>query len=249
MGAERAAPSDGPGALRFRHLDLITASFVATLLISNIASTKIVRLGPLEFDGGTLLFPLSYIFGDILTEVYGFRRSRRVIWIGFAWIALAAAFLWLVDRLPPAPGYELAEAFAAVLGQSPRIVAGSLLAFWAGAFTNAALLAALKLRTAGRHLWLRTVSSTVAGQAVDTAIFLGVAFVGVLPTDLLRSVFASNYVFKVGIEVLCTPLTYLVVAALKRAELSDPVDAPRDLNPFGRAPRASTIAARVPDGT
>lgn len=244
MAGEIGARDEGAQPAATRHLDLITASFVATLLISNIASTKIVRVGPLEFDGGTLLFPLSYIFGDILTEVYGFRRARRVIWIGFAWIAVAALFLWLVDRLPAAPGYAFAEAFSTVLGQTPRIVAGSLLAFWAGAFTNSVILAALKHRTAGRHLWSRTISSTVAGQAVDTTIFLAVAFLGVLPAELLRSVFVSNYVFKVGVEVLLTPLTYLVVASLKRVEGTDPIDRPEDLSPFGRSGGGMKLARR-----
>src|SRR5688500_5287227 len=127
----------------YRYFDLITASFVAVLLISNVASTKIVEIGWLEFDGGTLLFPLAYIFGDVLTEVYGFRRARRVIWTGFFWIGVAAALFALVDRLPAAPGYELGEEFNAILGQTPRIVAGSLAGFLAGGFTNSVVLAKL----------------------------------------------------------------------------------------------------------
>jgi queuosine precursor transporter len=216
----------------FRFLDLITASFVATLLLSNVASTKIVAIPPFEFDGGTVLFPLSYVFGDILTEVYGYRRARRVIWIGFAWIAFAAGFLALIDALPPAPGYELAAEFHAILGQAPRIIAGSLVAFWAGSFVNSAVVARLKVATGGRFLWLRTIASTLIGQGVDTALFLTIAFWGVLPDELLVAVFVSNYVFKVGVEVLLTPVTYLVVGGLKRAEGVDVYDVHTDLNPF-----------------
>ncbi|MBA3415487.1 MAG: queuosine precursor transporter [Chloroflexia bacterium] len=234
-----AAPRDA-----FRFLDLITASFVATLLLSNIASTKIVSIPPFEFDGGTVLFPLSYVFGDILTEVYGYRRARRVIWTGFVWIAVAAGFLALIDALPAAPGYELAAEFHAVLGQTPRIIAGSLVAFWAGSFVNSAIIARLKVATNGRLLWLRTSTSTLGGQGVDTAIFLTIAFWGVLPNDLLLAVFVSNYVFKVGVELLLTPVTYLIVGALKRAEGVDIFDTGIDLNPFrlaGQRPDISTI--------
>lgn len=221
----------------FRYVDLLTASFVAVLIISNIASIKIVDLGRFTFDGGTLLFPLAYVFGDVLTEVYGFRRSRRVIWIGFAWLAVAAGVLALVDTLPAASDYELSDEFHAILGQAPRIVAGSLLAYFAGEFVNSVILARLKVATEGRWLWSRTISSTVVGQAVDTAIFLAVAFLGVLSTSLLWDVFVSNYIFKVGVEVALTPLTYAVVRYLKRAEGVDVYDRTTDFNPFGLADR------------
>ena len=228
----------------FRHLNLITASFVATLLLSNIASTKIVSIPPFQFDGGTVLFPLSYVFGDILTEVYGYRQARRVIWTGFAWIAIAAGFLALIDALPAAPGYELAAAYHAILGQTPRIIAGSLVAFWAGSFVNSAIVARLKVATNGRLLWLRTTASTVGGQGIDTVLFLAIAFWGVLPSDLLLAVFVSNYVFKVGVEFLLTPLTYLVVGSLKQAEGVDVYDTGTDLNPF-RFSRSPQNAATV----
>jgi uncharacterized integral membrane protein (TIGR00697 family) len=217
---------------RYRYVDLITASFVAVLLISNVASTKIVEVGWFEFDGGTLIFPLAYIFGDILTEVYGFRRSRRVIWTGFFWIGVAAALFALVDALPPAPGYELDEEFNAILGQTPRIVAGSLAGYFAGEFTNSVVLAKLKVRTGGRYLWARTIGSTLLGQGVDTAVFLAVAFLGVLSSGLLWDVFVSNYVFKVGVEVLLTPVTYAVVGFLKRREGFDVYDERTDFTPF-----------------
>jgi uncharacterized integral membrane protein (TIGR00697 family) len=216
----------------YRHIDLITAAFVAVLLISNIASTKILVIGPLTFDGGTILFPLAYIFGDVLTEVYGYRRARRVIWTGFFWITVAVLVFAIVDALPPAEGWELQESFSAILGQTPRIVLGSLIAYFAGEFSNSYILARLKIVTRGRWLWTRTIGSTLVGQAVDTALFLVVAFWGVLPPELLLTVFISNYVFKVGIEALFTPITYAVVNFLKRAEGEDYFDHDTDFNPF-----------------
>jgi queuosine precursor transporter len=224
---------DDPAPGRLRYIDLITASFVAVLLLSNVASTRFIQLGPFEFDGGTILFPLSYVFGDILTEVYGFRRARRVIWTGFAWIAIAAIVLGIVAALPPVPGTEpQAEAFSSLLGLFPRIVLGSLTAFWAGEFLNSVILARMKVATGGRMLWLRTIASTVAGQALDTVIFLLIAFWGVLPNELLVAIFISNYVFKVGVEVLLTPATYAAVTFLKRAEGVDVYDRRTNFNPF-----------------
>ena len=220
----------------YRYLDLITASFVAVLLISNIASTKILDLKWFTFDGGTILFPLAYIFGDILTEVYGYARSRRVIWTGFIWIAVAAAVFWLVDELPPAAEYEMQDSFHAILGQTPRIVAGSLAAYFAGEFVNSVILAKLKVWTEGRMLWSRTISSTVIGQAVDTAVFLLIAFGGVFSNATLWDIFESNYVFKVGVEIGFTPITYLVVRYLKRVEHSDVYDRDTDFNPFQLSP-------------
>ncbi len=211
----------------YHHLATITALFVAVLILSNVASTKVVELGPFTFDGGTLLFPLAYIFGDVLTEVYGYRASRRVIWTGFASLGLMVVTLAAVDALPPR-----SEAFSAVLGQAPRIALASLVAYWAGEFVNAFVLAKLKVRTAGRWLWTRTISSTLVGQGVDTAIFLLAAFYGVWPNDLLWTVFMSNYVFKVGVEVLFTPATYQVVNFLKRAEREDVFDRETDFNPL-----------------
>jgi queuosine precursor transporter len=216
----------------FRYLDLITAAFVAVLLISNIASTKIVAFGPLAFDGGTLLFPLAYIFGDILTEVYGYRRSRRVIWTGFFWLVMMAVMLAIVDWLPPAADWSGQDAFHTILGQTVRIVIASLVAYFVGEFTNSFVLAKLKIVTEGRWLWTRTIGSTLLGQGVDTLIFALVAFYGVLPNELLWAVIVSNYIFKVGVEVLFTPLTYQVVNFLKRTEQEDYYDRNTDFNPF-----------------
>lgn len=216
----------------YRWIDLVTASFVGVLIISNVASTKIVQLGPFSFDGGTLLFPLAYIFGDVLTEVYGYRRSRRVIWTGFTWIILAAVVFGVVDGLPAAEGWELQSSYHSILGQTPRIVVASVLAYLAGEFSNSFVLAKLKVATTGRWLWMRTIGSTLVGEGVDTAIFLLIAFWGVLPPELLRSVMISNYIFKVGVEVLFTPATYQVVDFLKRAEREDYFDRDTDFNPF-----------------
>lgn len=216
----------------YRFLDLITALFVTVLIISNIASTKILVMGPFTFDGGTIIFPLSYIFGDILTEVYGYKRSRRVIWTGFACLALTALTLAVVEAMPPDPTWGLQEAFHLILGQTPRIVLGSLLAYCAGEFVNSYILAKLKVRTGGRWLWARTISSTLVGEGVDTVVFILVAFLGVLPNDLLWTIFVSNYLFKVGVEVAFTPLTYQLVNLLKRAENEDYFDRDTNFNPL-----------------
>ena len=216
----------------YRYLDLVMAAFVAVLLISNVATTKILILGPFTFDGGTILFPLSYIFGDVLTEVYGYSRSRRVIWAGFAAAALMAAVFALVGALPPDETWGLQEAYQAILGQTPRIVAGSLVAYFAGSFSNAWVMARMKVLTEGRWLWARTVASTIVGQALDTVVFVLLAFYGVLDNALLGPIILSNYVFKVGMEALMTPATYAVVAALKRAEGEDYYDRHTDFNPF-----------------
>ena len=224
----------------YRYFDLVMAAFVAVLLISNIASNKIVTLGPFTYDAGTLLFPLSYIFGDVLTEVYGYRRSRRVIWTGFAAAALMAVVLWVVTLIPAAPDAgPNTEAFNSAVGSTPYIVLGSLIAFFAGEFSNSFILARMKVVTNGRWLWSRTIGSTIVGEAVDTILFLTIAFAigGVLqgsPMEgaLFWSIFWSNYVFKVGVEVLFTPITYGIVGFLKRAEHEDYYDRNTDFNPF-----------------
>ncbi|HDN79140.1 MAG: VUT family protein [Chloroflexi bacterium] len=216
----------------YRYFDIIMALFVAVLLISNIASSKILLLGPFTFDGGTILFPISYIFGDILTEVYGYRRSRRVIWMGFFCAALMAVTLSIVGKLPPAPGWEGQKAYEMILGMTPRIVLGSLIAYWAGEFSNSYTLAKMKIITKGRWLWTRTIGSTLVGEGVDTLLFCTIAFAGVLPWGLLSSVIISNYVFKCGLEAAMTPVTYQIVNSLKRAEQEDYYDYETDFNPF-----------------
>jgi len=215
-----------------RYLDTITALFVAVLLISNIASSKILDLGPFTFDGGTILFPLSYIFGDILTEVYGYRRARKVIWLGFGSALLMAVTLAVVGALPPARGWSNQSAYEAILGLTPRIVIGSLLAYWAGEFSNSFVPAKMKILTRGRWLWTRTIGSTLVGEAVDTALFLSIAFAGVLQFPLLVTVFVSNYLFKCGVEVVFTPLTYAIVSFLKKREGLDTYDTDTRFSPF-----------------
>lgn len=216
----------------YRYLDLVTVGFVAVLMISNIASTKFVAIGPLSFDGGTLLFPVAYILGDVVTEVYGFQRARRVIWMGFGATALMAATLALVGALPSAEGLEHQSAYQAILGATPRIVLGSLVAYWVGSFANAWLMAKLKIATEGRLLWVRTIASTIVGEGVDTVLFVLVAFAGAWPAALLWSVIASNYIFKCSLEIAVTPLTYRVVNGIKRAEGEDFFDYDTKFTPF-----------------
>jgi uncharacterized integral membrane protein (TIGR00697 family) len=208
------------------------ALFVMTLLVSNIASSKIAKFLFFTFDGGTLLFPLSYIFGDILTEVYGYARSRKVIWMGFFCAGLMTGIFAVVGALPPAEGWENQAAYRAILGATPRIVIASFLAYLAGEFTNSYTLAKMKILTKGRWLWTRTIGSTAVGEGVDTGIFCLIAFYGVIPEDLLWKVIWSNYIFKCGVEILATPLTYKIVRFLKRAESEDYYDYNTNFNPF-----------------
>jgi uncharacterized integral membrane protein (TIGR00697 family) len=218
--------------MRYKYFDIILGLFVGVLLISNVASTKIVQIGPFSFDGGTILFPLAYIFGDILTEVYGYRMSRRVIWTGFASALIMSIVFIIVGKLPSAPDWNNQAAYDQILGLTPRLVVASLLAYLAGEFSNSYTLARMKVSTNGRWLWLRTIGSTLIGEGVDTMIFVLVAFWGILPRDLLIAVIVSNYVFKVGVEVLATPLTYSAVRFLKRSEGVDAFDRGINFNPF-----------------
>ena len=231
----------------YRYYDRIMALFVTVLLVSNIASSaKIVDWGvtlpllglPLAFDGGTLLFPISYIFGDVLTEVYGYARGRRVIWTGFAMAALMGFTLWLVGRMPGEATWETATgqaAYDAILGGVSQggIIVASLVAYFAGEFSNSYVLARMKVWTRGRFLWTRTIGSTLVGEGVDSVIFVVVASLfGVFPWSVALSIIVANYIFKVGIEALFTPLTYRIVAMLKRAEQEDYYDVGTNFNPF-----------------
>lgn len=218
----------------YKYLGTLSVFFVAVLLISNIASTKIVQLGWLTFDGGTLLFPLSYIFADILTEVYGFRKSRRVIWLGFFCAFVMSAILYIVGMLPAAADWGNQSAYDAILGQAPRIVAASLIAYLCGEFINSFILAKMKVWTAGKWLWSRTIGSTVVGEFVDSTLFILIAFAGVLPNSLLVTLIISNYVFKTAIEILFTPVTYAAVGYLKRTEGEDYYDRDTNFSPFAR---------------
>jgi uncharacterized integral membrane protein (TIGR00697 family) len=217
---------------QYRYLDIIIALFVAVLLISNIASTKILSLWRFTFDGGTLLFPLSYIFGDIITEVYGYKHSRKVIWTGFFSAILITVILMVVQYLPPAPGWEFQTAYEQILGFMPRIIVASMIAYFAGEFTNSYILAKLKIFTKGKYLWMRTIGSTVVGEAFDTLLFCTIAFFGIIPNPLLLAVILSNYIFKCLVEVVFTPITYKVVKFLKKKEGVDYYDYKTNFNPF-----------------
>lgn len=216
---------------RFRYLDTLTIIFVVVLLVSNLLGPKICQIGPLEVSGAQLLFPITYIFGDIFTEVYGYSASRRAIWMGFLAMMLLSLFGEIAVALPPAPGWHNQQAFQIVFAVIPRFAAASLVAYWAGEFTNSYTLARLKLLTRGRWLWTRTIGSTLTGQAVDTTLVILIAFWG-SPWRTVATVIVSSYVTKVAYETLATPLTYLVVGGLKRAEGVDAYDAHTSFNPF-----------------
>jgi len=222
----------------FKYLDIITVFFVAVLLISNIASTKIAKVGFMSLDGGTLLFPLAYIFGDILTEVYGYGRSRKVIWLGFGSAILMSLTFYVIGLLPSASGWDNQNAYMAILGQAPRIVFASLVAYFVGEFSNSFILAKLKIMTKGKWLWTRTIGSTLVGELLDSAIFISIAFIGVLPKELIWNLIIFNYVFKTGVEVVFTPITYAVVGFLKKREHEDYYDIKTDFNPFIIQPEA-----------
>jgi uncharacterized integral membrane protein (TIGR00697 family) len=226
------APAVAP-LKQYRYYDFITAAFVTVLLCSNlIGPAKICQVGGFTFGAGILFFPISYLFGDILTEVYGYARARRVVWTGFGALAFASLMTVVVLELPPSPGYPHQAALETVFGSTPRIVLASLAAFWAGEFTNSFALAKMKLRTEGRRLWERAIGSTAVGAAVDSAIFYPVAFLGVWSTRDVLVVMGTNYVLKVLWEILALPLTYRVVNALKRAEHEDYFDRKTDFTPF-----------------
>jgi uncharacterized integral membrane protein (TIGR00697 family) len=216
----------------YRFLDTLTIGFVVVLLISNLVGPKICQFGRLQISAAEFLFPLTYICGDVFTEVYGYGASRRAIWLGFFAMGLLATMgVWAV-ALPPAPGWNDQVAFAKVFGVVPRFALASLVAYWAGEFTNSYTLAKLKLITGGRWLWTRTVGSTVCGQAVDTTVIILVAFWGAHPGRMLAWMIFSSYLVKVVVEVVATPITYLVVGALKRTEGVDAFDKRTNFNPF-----------------
>jgi queuosine precursor transporter len=216
----------------FRYLSLIAGLFVATLLISNTTSEKPWQLGVFVFPGGSILFPLSYIFGDVLTEVYGYARSRQIIWTGFLANVLMALVYITVVALPPAKFWLNQEAFALTLGQVPRIVLASFIAYLIGEFSNSFVLARMKVWTRGRHLWARIIGSTIVGQALDTFTFVTIAFLGVWPAKYVALTGMSLYAFKVLYEIAATPATYAVVRFLKKREQIDYYDVDTNFSPF-----------------
>ena len=217
---------------RFRYLDALTTAFVVILLVSNLLAQKVIRIGPFSTSGAMVLFPITYIFGDVFTEIYGYTASRRAIWLGFFGTALLYAVSALVIALPADPEWHNQAAFITVFGFLPRILVASLIAFWAGEFANSYTMAKLKLITKGRMLWTRTVGSTVVGQAVDTTLVIVITFAGTFSPRKLVTIILTGYLLKVAYEVLATPMTYLVIGWLKRAEHVDTFDTHTNFNPF-----------------
>lgn len=219
---------------RFKYYDLCLSFFVVVLLISNLVAPKICQIGPLTLSGAQLLFPLTYIFGDIFTEVYGYAGSRRAIWHGFLAQTLLTVLAMIIVYLPPAPGWGNQAAFETVFGFLPRLVLASLIAFWCGEFANSFVMAKMKIITKGEKLWARTIASTAVGQLVDTILMMVIGFGGTMSWDVIYNLIWSGYLVKVAYEALATPLTYLVVNALKKAEGVDLYDTDTDFNPFVR---------------
>jgi uncharacterized integral membrane protein (TIGR00697 family) len=217
----------------YRYYDLMLGAFVTVLLCSDmIGASKIVTIGGFTFGAGILFFPLSYIFGDVLTEVYGYARSRRVVWAGFAAVAFASLMSAVIVGLPPAAAYPHQAALEAVFGNTPRLVAASLVAYFCGVFVNSFVLAKMKLMTRGRMLWMRTIGSTLVGEAIDSLIFYPAAFLGIWEPRVVVQVMVANYLLKCAWEAIMTPVTYRAVAFLKRAENEDYYDWNTDFTPF-----------------
>ena len=224
----------------FRYFDFVMAAFVVILVLSNvIGAGKVAQIwlpgiGYWPFGAGILFFPVSYVIGDVLTEVYGYARARRVIWAGFAAVLFMALMSWVVVQLPPAPDWENQAAYEVIFGQVPRIVLASMVAFWCGEFVNSYVMAKMKVWTKGRHLWMRTIGSTIAGQGVDSLIFYPAAFLWAegWTNELVLTVLVTQWVLKVAWEALLTPVTYLVVGFLKRREGVDVYDEGTNFTPF-----------------
>lgn len=242
VNAASPKPESARDLKSFKYFEFLLSVFIVILLISNLVGQKVCSFGPfrifgLEFGpyvlgGAQILFPLTYIFGDVFTEVYGYAASRRAIWLGFLASALLSAMGLLMVALPPAPEWKDQEAYAKIFGFVPRLVGASLIAYWCGEFANSFTLAKLKVLTRGKHLWVRTISSTIVGQLVDTAVLLTLAFGDTFELSRLVAFIMSSYLFKVAYEALATPVTYLIVGRLKRAEKVDTFDFDTDFNPF-----------------
>ena len=225
---------------QYRYYEFVMAAFVTVLICANligpakISQVELPLVGTLVFGAGVLFFPISYVFGDILTEVYGYARARRVIWAGFAGLAFASFMATVVVALPPAPFWQNQQAYEVAFGQAWRVAGASMIAYFCGEFVNSFVLAKMKIATAGKWLWTRTIGSTIAGEAVDSALFYPLAFygAGIIPDDRLIQVMLFQFVAKVSVEVVFTPVTYKVVAALKRAEHEDYYDRHTDFSPF-----------------
>ena len=229
-----------PTTRQYKYYDFVMVAFVVVIVCSNligpakIAEVNLPFWGPLVFGAGVIFFPVSYIFGDILTEVYGYGRDRRVIWAGFGALIFASVMAAIVVALPPAPFWKHQGAYEVAFGNTWRIVAASILAFWCGSFVNSFVLAKMKIWTAGKHLWSRTIGSTIFGEAVDSALFYPLAFygTGIIPNEALPQVMLAQFVLKTLVEVVFTPVTYLVVGFLKRVENEDYYDRDTNFSPF-----------------
>jgi queuosine precursor transporter len=238
MATDTPAPKPEPSPRRvYRYYDLVMASFVTVLLCANlIGAAKACRVSvaghDFTFTAGVLFFPISYIFGDVLTEVYGYARARKVVWAGFGAQAFAAFMAFVVVHMPPSPEWAGQRSIEDVFGATWRIVSASLVAYFCGEFCNSYVLAKMKLWTRGRLLWMRTIGSTIVGEAADSLIFYPLAFLGSWSTPLVLHVMVGNYLLKVGWEVVNTPVTYRVVGFLKRAEREDYYDWDTDFTPF-----------------
>lgn len=218
---------------QYRYYDFVMVAFVCIMLCSNfIGAGKVFQIAGMNFGGGILFFPLSYLFGDVLTEVYGYSQARRVVWSGFGALVFASFVSYLVVQLPPADGWNHQAAYETVFSSSWRIVAASLIGYFFGEFCNSYVIAKMKIASKGKHLWMRFIASTVAGEAVDTAIFYPIAFYGLWPNELLLNVMMSSYGLKVLWEVVATPLTVIFVRWLKRVENEDYYDYETNFSPF-----------------
>jgi uncharacterized integral membrane protein (TIGR00697 family) len=233
VGAPKAVSAESLMGGHFRWFDFVMAAFVTVLLLSNlIGAAKLSTLWGFTFGAGILFFPLGYVIGDVLTEVYGYARARRCVWAGFGAMTFMAVMSWVVVAMPPADGWTGQAAYESVFGSTWRIVFASLLAFWAGEFANSFVLSKMKILTKGKHLWSRTIGSTVVGQGVDSVIFYPLAFLGVWTTDQVLTVMVTNWALKVGWEAVLTPVTYGVVGWLKRQEGVDVFDEGTNFTPF-----------------
>ncbi len=238
---ERVDKASALSTHRFKYYDFMMAAFVTILICSNlIGAAKLVQFSEWKifgwqagvFGAGILFFPLSYVLGDVLTEVYGYARARRVVWAGFAAVLFMAFMAWVVVAMPPAPGWKGQAAYEQVFGLTWRIVLASVIAFWAGELSNAFVMARMKVWSSGKHLWQRTIGSTIVGQGVDSLLFYPIAFLGIWTPSQVVTVLITNYLLKVLWEAVLTPVTYRVVGALKRAEGVDVYDAETEFTPF-----------------
>jgi uncharacterized integral membrane protein (TIGR00697 family) len=224
----------------YRYFEFVMAAFVTVLVCSNLigpakaVQVEVPLIGAVVFGAGVLFFPISYVFGDILTEVYGYARARRVIWAGFAGLVFASLMAYVVVALPPAPNWPNQKAYEIAFGSAPRIAAASMFAYFCGEFANSFILAKMKILTAGRQLWMRTIGSTIVGEAVDSTLFYPLAFYnsGIMPNEIIPKLMVAQFITKVAVEVIFTPVTYKLVAFLKRAENEDYYDRNTNFTPF-----------------